>query len=746
MTFSLLSRTQHARTYQNDANPQEKMLCLSHAALHYEGTPDSGAFDSDIDLTPQRINNSLLDGWIVNANGWHFALGKPKDPTNHFYNLDGTIGFGGRQGEHWLYMRLVNAGYLHATDLAFDSLGTPNYANRASNLSSSTHALTIGPNADSINVETLTEWHNIYTAPGGGEAYLRFRMDGDQLKLEPVVNQALRTWLEANHPPATPASETYFTFLLELDWSDIPQRIINGIQKVDADDWDDTNGTIELRDAADKLLAFLPLDSAYVLSTDASGHSRRVSIPLKKRFYQQNGKTYLAVGALITDYLTLPDGDLVFDPTFAVSGTNDDGNCVWGTSSFLWDASTAWAGNWNSHVEYAAAMLRSVTVPNGATISSATGTFVQNSGTDGTVTNLHLKLAAQAIDSASQPSSSNLPSGWTYETGTNYDPSTWVNNTSVNIDLTSDIQTLVNRAGWASGNNINLALFDRGTTSGSTDAQIYDYTDSAAKAFSLAITYSAGTDTSDNQAAYTAGQDSASDNQPGYLGGQDTAADNQASYLGGQDSAADNQPVYASGQDATVDNQAAYTGGQDSASDNQPSYLGGQDGAVDNQSSYLGGQDSTLSHVPAWLSGEMAGEAVANQAAYLHGADSTLDNQPAYLGGESSVFDSQALYLAGEMQGAGQQPVFMQGGASASDHLAGYTLGGLSTSHNQPGYLYGNAAIAAHQAAYIRGAGTILPPTERLFTVAGDNRTASVAAEPRTVQVGAESRTFKVNV
>jgi len=82
--------------------------CSATALLHYESIPDSGIFDAEIDATPERVNNAQLDGWRVTVNSWHYAVGKPGDKTT-----DGWVGFGGRQGTHWLKFRLARVGYLH---------------------------------------------------------------------------------------------------------------------------------------------------------------------------------------------------------------------------------------------------------------------------------------------------------------------------------------------------------------------------------------------------------------------------------------------------------------------------------------------------------------------------------------------------------------------------------------------------------------------------------------------------------
>src|SRR5512146_2688653 len=163
-------RKRNSRTYQDGS-----LLRWSGAlaTLHYESAIDSGAFDTEIDATPIRVNNAQLDGWAVTQNNWHYALGKPL--SGAMAGLDGVVGFGGRQGERWLRFRLTRLGYLHWPTRAWQDVGgAPSY-NRA-NLSSSVSVAPVGPNRDMVNVGSVSTWAKLWNTPGGGDVSIQWQV------------------------------------------------------------------------------------------------------------------------------------------------------------------------------------------------------------------------------------------------------------------------------------------------------------------------------------------------------------------------------------------------------------------------------------------------------------------------------------------------------------------------------------------------------------------------------------------
>jgi len=302
--------------FYDDANPSQRRLVCGLSKLHYGQNLDR------IDMTPQRVNNAQLDGWTVTVNDWHYALGQPAGES------DGWVGFGGKAGQHWFRFRLRHVGYLHkptGTPILADNFThindaqpQPNY-NRA-NLAREARARQI--ETVTINSKSVATWANLWTTPGGGELSVDWALDGYRLKENIRINQAAREWIATNEPPTTPANETYFGFVFELDWSDVPRVIVDGLLQDTSGDFDDSAGVIELQNAAAEALAFMPIDYVW------SEADLKTRVRLKKRFWQDNdGRHYLLVGTLVSEINELAAGGLVFDPTITenIAASGDDG-------------------------------------------------------------------------------------------------------------------------------------------------------------------------------------------------------------------------------------------------------------------------------------------------------------------------------------------------------------------------------------------------------------------------------------
>lgn len=344
--------------------------------LNYRVDGPDGTTFANVDMTPVRDTAGGNDGWRVTQNGWHFFLGRPTGK-----GTDGWVGFGGRQGERWIYQRLVRAGYLEYTGRAWDDIGgAPNYAR--ANLSSSAKSVTVGPAGAqlSLNVAAGASWRNIWTTPGGGELYLSWTVEGRHLKEDVVLNAAARTWIAANRPPATAPATTYFGFVFQLDASDIPRVLKGGVQQDMEGDFDDDNGAsgIDLRNAGNAIVGFLPVSVAF-------SQDRRTSVKLRKRIWKDgDGNLYLLVGAKVADLNGLPAGDVIFDPTItaqpdATSGVDtyirsDATTSNFGTDTLLQLATT----NRKALLKFDVSL-----IPSNATCDSAVMTVFSDGGGGG---------------------------------------------------------------------------------------------------------------------------------------------------------------------------------------------------------------------------------------------------------------------------------------------------------------------------------------------------------------------------
>ena len=316
-------------------NDSVRVYTSSITSLHY----DSFGTIVNLDYNQRRINNAKLDGWVVTVGAWHYALGKPDSINGEENTDDGWVGFGGKKGQHYLKFRLSQVIYFHNPSKTIQDIGGAPTYNRA-NLSRVNDTKSM-LDESTMNVSSTATWNNIWTTPGGGELSISWRLGGDGLKEEITINQAGREWIAANRPPDSTASETYFGFLFEIDISDVPRVFKNNVEQVWGNDIDDNEtDNIELRNAANELLAFMPVGNIEVQGVDVSPPNRPpiedFNRPLRKLFYRQGGNDFLLVGIRVDRINSMISGDLVFDPTSgptAIANNVDDGENNNGTWS-----------------------------------------------------------------------------------------------------------------------------------------------------------------------------------------------------------------------------------------------------------------------------------------------------------------------------------------------------------------------------------------------------------------------------
>ena len=482
----------------------------SIARLHYETTPDSGIYDGEIAALPTRINNAQLDGWLVTQNGWHYALGIPGSGV--LAGLDGVVGFGGRRGQNWLRSRLTRVGYLHWPTRDWQDIGgLPAYVRTGGRLTQVSQTKTIGPSGTQIvyPLSALATWNRIW-ALGGGTTRpidIRWRIAGRDMKEEIVVSQAAREWIVANAPPSTPANETYFGFVFRLDASDIPRWVKGAVQQDITGDFDDSDGTsIRIEDSLNRLLGFLPISQAYSQAYTVGLHTNvRDWRTLRKRIWRDpDGNTYLLIGALVPDLNSMVAGPVVFDPTFTVAETNEDGasgstnedndemvlpsQAVFGTFYIGCDLATPinnMDGGW---------IWRSTAIPQGATINTATVTLVQQS-TDFDAGHT-LAWDFFNVDTPTDFLNADVHriSVHHARTGSPVSDNSWADAaTHTSPSLVTPMQIVVNRAGFSG--DIGATCIN-GSAAVSAWWNWADYTDNAANAADLIATWTvAGTST-----------------------------------------------------------------------------------------------------------------------------------------------------------------------------------------------------------------------------------------------------------
>lgn len=499
-------RGRGSKVFRDSVNPAKHSLDSQvGTAWHYPSVLDSGIYDTEVDLTPERVLALGHDGWRVTNNGWHYFLGQPNGLA------DGFVGFGGRQGDKWLLFRLARVGYIHWPTRAWQDIGGAPTYDRA-NLSQQTNNVTINTTGQTIPVETVATWSDLWNTPGGGALDASWRIDGNRLKEEITINQAARTWIAANRPPTTAPADTYFSFVFRLgsapdvnnivmDLSYLPRWLKQGILQDPQGDFDDDDGTegITVQNALQEFLFFLPISEAYVYTTDAEGNPVKNAIKLRKRIYKDGADYYLLVGAKVTDLVGLPAGDLVFDPSIneQVGASADD--CYqdwWQADPDLTDAGGNYAPISNG-IRTCGHRFTTVGVGQGDTIDNGTYVSLSKNGTStqaqyGTFYGIDLDDVATFGDTDSLRDTGIYPET-TATVPINQASQEYVHETFYILPIAGEykavVQEIVDRGSWASGNDMGFIW--KGTGTDYAGGAFYHYDGNASLAPKLHIEYTA---------------------------------------------------------------------------------------------------------------------------------------------------------------------------------------------------------------------------------------------------------------
>jgi len=499
MSLELYQTSKHSRLYREvmpDGSRQGYMTSTL-GPMNYESVLDSGDFNTPVDMAMRRVTNAQLDGYLITDSGWHYAL-QTVDPASSTIQPNqqspiGTVGFGGRKGAHWFRFRLSNVGYIHwPTRDVRDLGGAPDYS-EAPVVGSVTRNL--GGNAgvpDDIQTHTSNvRWGNIWNTPGGGELSARWVMKADRLKEEIVINRAAREWLQANRPPTTPANETFFGFRFELDVSDIPRAYVNSIRQNFNSDFNDDEGGVALTDAADRLLAFMPLDFVY-----ATGRGGKRN--LRKRFYRQGNRIYLFVGVQVSELSGLLPGDLVFDPSMtqeAIAATADDCWESGGTNDTTPDwANTIFLGASGS--VYAGGFRFTPNLPQGASLTGGGSEYATLSLYARTPGYFRLSGTPDIIiygDDADNAGAWADGTGAERPNGSGFTATTASTTATISVDPGSNgvfnggfdvaaiVEEIVGRGSWSANNGMRFAVRDNGSATEYASVCDFDGPDTEAR-------------------------------------------------------------------------------------------------------------------------------------------------------------------------------------------------------------------------------------------------------------------------
>lgn len=183
------------------------------------------------------------------------------------------------------------------------------------------------------------------------------------------------------------------------------------------------------------------------------------------------------------------------DDAHAGSITNDSGRTVTACTNASITSTILSPGSHGSNDEYSAgARFLNVTIAQGATINSATFRMTPQATYNAGANTISYLVSAQAADNPGTFTTATNQFTTTTRPRTTAVSAAW-NQTSVtvdvqqSIDVTSVVQEIVNRAGWASGNAIVIIVDTNTTTTAGEWQDYHSYDGSTTKAPKLDIDY-----------------------------------------------------------------------------------------------------------------------------------------------------------------------------------------------------------------------------------------------------------------
>jgi len=310
-------------------------------SLHYEEVEGSGEW-KEID---PRIVPSSEPGWdwemkkshwrFLAKNGGWFAAGKK------------GVGIG---------FRLERIAYLNIETKEYQTIRTANYGTPIVEPVEHGNDLLANP------IGKLT-WANLF--PG---VDFEIHISGDRLHEEIKVSQAARDAMP--HPPY-PVADTYLVLVYKVDWGQVP-----GLADDDGDiDYDtdfERQARLYLKNHQGQIITALPASKAWPEGEPVDEDGEPIQVSLRKRFVKKSGQHYLLVGASVLDLNALARDTIIFDPDIdqrVADGADDSGyEAMYQGYSNL--DQNFYVGLTGGPVR-SAARFTGITIPTGATISSA---------------------------------------------------------------------------------------------------------------------------------------------------------------------------------------------------------------------------------------------------------------------------------------------------------------------------------------------------------------------------------------
>lgn len=178
--------------------------------------------------------------------------------------------------------------------------------------------------------------------------------------------------------------------------------------------------------------------------------------------------------------------------------TNDAGRVYTGSGLCATNETLLSPGSHGSNDEWwTGARFTSVTIPQGATINSASYIMTCGGTYNASPNVVAFLVAAHAADNSGALTATGGDLNNTTRPQTTAVSSTWTQtsltlDTEYSIDITSVVQEIVNRAGWVSGNALTVLVCVATTTTVGEWQDYFSYDGSTTKAPELSVDYTAG--------------------------------------------------------------------------------------------------------------------------------------------------------------------------------------------------------------------------------------------------------------
>ncbi|MBP9819701.1 hypothetical protein KBC79_03105 [Candidatus Woesebacteria bacterium] len=176
-------------------------------------------------------------------------------------------------------------------------------------------------------------------------------------------------------------------------------------------------------------------------------------------------------------------------------------------------------GSYNGNEHLGAARFTSVALSQAETITSADFILTALGTYDCGSCTLSTTLQMDDVDDSAALTTSNMHNRTLTTASTNADIKVTVESTEYSFDVTSQVQEVVDRAGWATGNDMTVIALDNGST-GSEWQEYYSYDNTTSKAPKLTIEYGAAV--SYEQEGFRWRADDGSESAATWLASQDT--------------------------------------------------------------------------------------------------------------------------------------------------------------------------------------------------------------------------------